>query len=194
MTMKLEGGLRGVDHVAYPTWKFEETVHFYRDVLGLPLQHCILAPGWGNDPHPDFVHFFFEIGANGRIAFFYYFGVPEYHDPNVPDRIMKARHLALQVDTEDELNLYQKRIEEGGYELRFRVMHELIESIYVWDPNGYSIEISRPLRELAEADSVDAELSIQAIIDVTRQPEPTLTKVWERKAELIAEKLGVSHG
>lgn len=194
MTTKLAGGMRGVDHVAYPTWKLEETVHFYRDVLGFPLQHCILAPGWGKDPHPDFAHFFFEIGAGGRIAFFYYFGVEPYVDPNMPDRINRARHTALLVDTLEELDHYQRRIEEGGYQLRFRIMHELIESIYVWDPNGYGIEISRPLRDLGEADSIDTELSIQALIEVTRAPEPTLAKVWERKGELIAEKLAVSRG
>jgi len=97
------------------------------------------------------------------------------------------------VDTEAELDHYQKRIEDGGYQLRFRIMHELIESIYVWDPNGYAIEISRPLRPLVEADSVDTELSIQALIDVTKGPEPSLAKVWERKAQLLSEKLGVSH-
>ena len=193
MTVKLAGGMRGVDHVAYPTWKLPETIHFYRDVLGFPLKHCILAPGWGNDPHPDFAHFFFDIGANGTIAFFYYFNTPEYRDPNIPDRINRARHLALQVDTLEELDNYQKRIEDGGYQLRFRIEHELIESIYVWDPNGYGIEITRHLRPLQEADIVDTELSIQALVDVTQAPEPTLAKVWERKAELIAERLGVSN-
>ncbi len=191
MVTKLAGGMRGVDHVAYPTWKLAETVHFYRDVLGFPLKHCILAPGWGNDPHPDFAHFFFDIGANGTIAFFYYFNTPEYRDPNIPDRINRARHLALQVDTLEELDGYQKRIEDAGYELRFRIAHEIIESIYVWDPNGYAIEISRHLRPLQEADTVDTELSIQALVDVTQGSEPSLAKVWERKAELIAEKLGV---
>ncbi len=194
MATKLAGGMRGVDHVAYPTWKLDQTVHFYRDVLGFPLKHCILAPGWGTDPHPDFAHFFFDIGYGGTIAFFYYFDTPEYRDPNIPDRINRARHLALAVDTLEELDHYQKRIEDGGYQLRFRIMHELIESIYVWDPNGYGIEISRPLRPMQEADTVDTEMSIQALIDVTTSPEPSLAKVWERKAELIAQRLGASNG
>jgi catechol 2,3-dioxygenase-like lactoylglutathione lyase family enzyme len=187
MTTKLEGGLVGVDHVAYATWKPEETVHFYRDVLGFPLAHAIIAPGWGNDPHPDFVHFFFDIGAGGRLAFFYYFGVPPYED-QTPDRLKRARHLALLVDTEEELDGYQRRLEDAGYQLRFRLMHELIESIYVWDPNGYSIEISRKLRPLTDADTIDTALSMQALIDVCREPEPTLEKLWARKGRLIVEQ------
>src|SRR4029077_7906861 len=76
MTTKLDGGLRGVDHVAYVTRNPKETLHFYRDVLGFPLVHCIVAPGWGKDPHPDFLHFFFDIGNGAKLAFFYYLAEP----------------------------------------------------------------------------------------------------------------------
>lgn len=38
--------IAGVHHTARPTWKLAETVHFYRDLLGLPLVHAIsLAAG-----------------------------------------------------------------------------------------------------------------------------------------------------
>ena len=140
MVTKIAGGMRGVDHVAYPTWKLEETVNFYRDVLGFPLKHCILAPGWGNDPHPDFAHFFFDVGANATIAFFYYFGVEPYVDINVPDRINKSRHLALAVDTEDELDHYQHRIESaflfeslGGSDAALRVRAPQLRMILLDD-------------------------------------------------------------
>jgi catechol 2,3-dioxygenase-like lactoylglutathione lyase family enzyme len=192
MTTKLEGGLVGVDHVAYVTWKPKETVHFYRDVLGFPLAHCILAPGWGKDPFPDFAHFFFDIGAGARLAFFYFFGLPPYKDPNITPLLeWKGRHLAMLVDTKEELDHYQHRLEDAGYELRHGghpLMHELIESIYVFDPNGYNIEISRKLRPVTDADLADTEFSIQAIIDVSDDPEPTLAKVWERKGRLIMER------
>jgi catechol 2,3-dioxygenase-like lactoylglutathione lyase family enzyme len=170
------------------TWKPEETIRFYRDVLGFPLAHCILAPGWGNDPQPDFAHFFFDIGAGARIAFFYYFGEPPYEDPNVSLLIAKARHLAILVDTEEELENYRLRIEAAGYPMRHggkRVAHELIESIYMFDPNGYNLEITRKLRGLNEEDAADTALSIEALIDVAREPEPTLAKLWARKGELI---------
>lgn len=183
-------GIYGVDHVAYVTWKPEETIHFYRDVLGLPLVHCILAPGWGNDPQPDFAHFFFDLGSGARLAFFYYFGEPPYEDPT-STMLKKARHLAFLVDTEEDLNEYRRRLQDAGYEMRHEgvaVAHEMIESIYVYDPNGYNIEIARKLRDLEDADTTDTELSIQALIDVAKDPEPTLAKLWSRKGELIAAK------
>lgn len=191
MTTKVVGGVQGVDHVAYVTWRPEETIHFYRDVLGFPLVHCILAPGWGNEPQPDFAHFFFDIGSRARLAFFYYFGEPPYDDPQISDLLKKARHLALLVDTEEELERYRRRLQEADYPMRHggrTVKHELIESIYLYDPNGYNIEISRELRPLTEADTEDTELSIQALIDVSREPEPTLMKLWERKGQLVMER------
>eukprot|EP01042_Synura_sphagnicola_P012447 gene12447-15841_t len=68
--------LNGVDHTARPTWKLNETVEFYRDILGLPLVHAISARGWGPPGHHDFLHFFFDAGKGATIAFFYYIGSP----------------------------------------------------------------------------------------------------------------------
>ena len=61
--LELHPRLHGVDHTARPTWKLRETVHFYRDILGLPLVHCISAKGWGREKenHADFLHFFFAV-------------------------------------------------------------------------------------------------------------------------------------
>ncbi len=67
--------VKGVDHAAFPTFDPAGTVRFYRDVLGFPVVHSICAVGWGPEDHPDFIHFFFDIGNDDRIAFFYYFGL-----------------------------------------------------------------------------------------------------------------------
>jgi len=75
---ELDHRVRGVDHVAYPTFDPAGTVAFYRDVLGFPVVHSICAAGWGPDKHPDFIHFFFDIGNDDRLAFFYYFGVQPF--------------------------------------------------------------------------------------------------------------------
>jgi catechol 2,3-dioxygenase-like lactoylglutathione lyase family enzyme len=62
--------ISGVHHTARPTWKLSETVHFYRDLMGLPLVHAISARGWGPEDHADFLHFFFDSGNGSTIAFF----------------------------------------------------------------------------------------------------------------------------
>ena len=46
--------IAGVHHTARPTWKLSETVHFYRDLMGLHLVHAISARGWGTEDHADF--------------------------------------------------------------------------------------------------------------------------------------------
>ena len=43
---------------------------------------------------------------------------------------------------------------------------ELIESIYFDDPNGIQLEITRPIRDMSAIDARDAELTLQALVDV----------------------------
>ncbi|WP_283139235.1 VOC family protein [Rhizohabitans arisaemae] len=177
--------LRGVDHAAYVTTKPIETIRFYRDVVGLRTPHAITAKGWGGKPHPDFVHFFFDIGSGDRLAFFYYFGVPEGPDAERPNY-----HLALHVETEEDLLAWRRRFEEHGVRVIAQIIHETIESIYVRDPNGMIFEITRPLRDLTERDQRDAELSLEALVDsLTADTGATLEDFWRRKAELVAKEL-----
>jgi catechol 2,3-dioxygenase-like lactoylglutathione lyase family enzyme len=181
--------LTGVNHVAYPTFKPIETVGFYRDVLGLPLVHAIAAKGWGPPHHPDFIHFFFDIGAGDRLAFFYYFGLEEPPTLPVPEFFFRSRHISLNVDRREDLDYYTARLEKGGYPLRYRIEHETLESIYVADPNGYPVEITWNMREMGEADQVDAYYTIEALLDVVRGPSPSMAAFWERKAQLLIENL-----
>lgn len=67
-------------------------------------------------------------------------------------------------------------------------MHETIESIYTHDPNGYMIEITRALRPVTSQEDLDAELTVEALIDVASGSEPSMDKLLSRKAELITER------
>lgn len=144
--MSLSHTVRGVDHAAFPTFDPKATIRFYRDVLGFPVVHATCALGWGPADHPDFIHFFFDIGNGDRLAFFYYFGVESYVDPNISPLLKQARHLAIHVDTEDDQREYRRRLDTSEYPCELQVRHETVESIYVTDPNGYLIEFARPLR------------------------------------------------
>lgn len=187
---------RGVDHAAFPTFDPVGTVRFYHEILGLPIVHSVCAVGWGPADHPDFVHFFFDIGKGDRLAFFYYFGIEPLsapgtdayatHGPEVPGFFRDSRHLAIHVDSVDDLEEYRRRLERNNWTVDMRVKHETIESIYTHDPNGYLVEFTYPLRETTDVDDRDAELTVQALLDVVSSDEqPSLAKLWARKAELI---------
>jgi catechol 2,3-dioxygenase-like lactoylglutathione lyase family enzyme len=186
--MTLSHEVRGVDHAAFPTFAPKETIHFYRDVLGFPVVHATCALGWGPQNHPDFIHFFFDIGQGDRLAFFYYFGVEAYRDGNIPELIRRARHLAIHVDDEATLQEYRRRLDASAWKCEMQVRHETVESIYVTDPNGYVIEFARPLRAITVEDDIDANLSVDALLAVVDEDQPTLERFYQLKADLIAER------
>lgn len=191
--------VRGVDHVAYPTFDPAGTVAFYRDVLGFPVVHSICAAGWGPDKHPDFIHFFFDIGKGDRLAFFYYFGLEQFKGgpkgdaysrfaADVPEFFLRSRHLAMHVDTEADLLEYRRRLDASQWPVEMQIQHETIESIYTHDPNGYMIEVTRALRPVTPQEDLDAELTMDALIDVVSGPNPSMAALLTRKAELIVER------
>lgn len=187
--------LKGVHHTARPTWKLKQTVEFYRDIMGLKLVHCVSARGWGSARHPDFLHFFFENGAGGTIAFFYYLGddQPE-HLIHRPEYDSDATHTAWMVETKEELMAWRKRLEERGVEIMYQIEHEVVESIYFRDPNGYYIEIGRPLREFLDLDATDAALTLEAAIKVEEEMRArgerlsNIEPVWNAKGSLLAAR------
>lgn len=180
--------VRGVDHAAFPTFDPRATITFYRDVLGFPVVHATCALGWGLPDQPDFIHFFFDIGNGDRLAFFYYFGVEPYRDSGIPDLLRRARHLAIHVDREEDLREYRRRLDASDWPCELQVRHETVESIYVTDPNGYLMEITRPLRAITVEDDIDANLSVDALMEVADEPQPSLEKFFARKARLISER------
>ncbi|MBS7707772.1 VOC family protein [Chelatococcus asaccharovorans] len=181
--------LNGVDHTAHPTWKLKETVHFYRDIMGLPLVHAVTAKGWGrvDEQHADFLHFFFDSGNESLIAFFHYIGTEQPPELKVPRGYMSlANHTAWRVSTEAELLAWQKRLQDAGVKVSQFITHEIIESIYFRDPNGYPLEITRSLRDVEQIDAVDAELTIEAALRLEGAEGWTnIEQFWRAKGELV---------
>lgn len=186
--------LSGVHHAARPTWKLKETLMFYRDVLGLDLVHCVSARGWGKGYHPDFLHFFFDSGSGSTIAFFYYLGhaQPE-HLHHRPEFDNDAHHTAWRVETKEELEGWRARLESRGVEIMYQIEHEVVESIYFRDPNGYYLEIGRPLRDFVAIDREDAELTLAAAIALEEEMAArgarltAIEPVWQAKGRKVAE-------
>lgn len=181
--------IHGVHHTARPTWKLRETVEFYRDKLGLPLVHAITARGWP-EGHPDFLHFFFNSGNGSTIAFFYYIGTrrPNYLVP-IESHFYTATHTAWQVQKPADLNAWRKHLENVGIPVHYQTRHEIIESLYFSDPNGYPLEITYQLRPLTALDASDAEKTIAAAITLEELGDPavlvSIDDVWRRKGAAL---------
>ncbi len=183
--------LSGVHHTARPTWKLRETVHFYRDLLKLPLVHAISARGWGSDDHADFLHFFFDSGNGSTIAFFYYIGAekPEFAN-TLEDYRYRASHTAWRVETREDLLDCRARIEAAGIKLRYQIRHEVIESIYFNDPNGYALEITWQVRPFEKVDIDDAGRTLEAAMALEDTGGLTcIDDVWSRKGGALAQEM-----
>jgi catechol 2,3-dioxygenase-like lactoylglutathione lyase family enzyme len=179
--------LDGVDHSARPTWKLRETVEFYRDVLGLALVH---------PEHKDFLHFFFDAGRGATIAFFHYIGTdrPERYLPQ-DHPFYSATHTAWGVPTEQELQRWKITLEARGLVVSPYTRHEILESIYFRDPNGYPLEITRRLRDVELIDARDAALTLEAAMQMEDELRAAgdrlrdIDTVWRRKGRLVRELL-----
>lgn len=183
-----EPTLNGVHHTARPTWKLAETVHFYRDVLGLKVCHAISARGWGQDDHPDFLHFFFDSGNGSTIAFFYYLKSERPADPMPWEHwLYRSVHTAWRVHDRETLVRWKERLESFGHDVMI-VRHEILESIYVTDPNGYMVEFSWQSRPLGEDDAIDATLTLEAAIECERaqgRRVETIDEIWRQKSKQV---------
>ena len=180
--------LHGVHHTAFPTWKPKSTVRFYRDILGLKVRHAITAKGWGQDNHPDFLHFFFDAGNGSTIAFFYYIGTEPRPDLTGPRGFLgMARHTAWAAETPEELTAWRDRLRAHGVQVSEEIEHETIRSIYFRDPNGYALEITLQARPLAASDIRDAELTIDAMCETfgDHERKATIEDMWRRKGAMV---------
>ena len=135
------GRIRNAHHVAYRCRDAEQTRWFYEDVMGLPLAAALVLeeiPGL-NEPTP-YMHLFFEMGNGDMIAFF---DEPQGATAEQFDRAHSFdRHIAFEVDGEDELLAWQKRINGKGISCLGPVDHGFVKSVYMYDPNGLQVEIT----------------------------------------------------
>ena len=127
-----------------------------RHLLGLPLLYAISARGWWPEDHADFLHFFFDSGNGSSIAFFYYIGTspPEFVKVR-NDYRYRATHTAWRVESREALLACRAQVEAAGIKVKYQIRHEVIESIYFEDPNGYSVEVTWQVRPFTEVDRND---------------------------------------
>ncbi|MGR6730327.1 VOC family protein, partial [Aeromonas veronii] len=72
---------------------------------------------------------------------------------------------AWAVETEAQLIQWKETLEARGIKVSPYTKHEILESIYFTDPNGYPVEVTLRLRETELIDEVDARLTLQAAME-----------------------------
>jgi len=126
-----------IHHLAMATRDMDETVRFWRDLLGMRLVVGLGKPGYR--------HYFFEVSEKSHLAFFEWPGVEPVSekDHGYPVRgPFIFDHVSFGVEEEEDLWRLKQRLEAAGFWASETIDHGFIHSVYSFDPNGIPIEFS----------------------------------------------------
>lgn len=127
----------GVNHIALATGRIDETVRFWRDLLGMRLIASLGEPGNRQ--------FFFDISGTCSLAFFEWPGVepvPEKEHGRVVSGPFAFDHIAFGLDSEDELRELKDKLDAADIWVSEVIDNGFIYSIFSFDPNGIAIEFT----------------------------------------------------
>lgn len=133
--------IKKIHHVAYRCADAQQTVEWYGKYLNM---HFVLAIAEDQVPStgaPDpYMHVFLDAGAGNVLAFFELpHQTPMGRDENTPTWV---QHLALEVESMDELLAAKARLETGGIAVIGPTNHTIFMSIYFFDPSGHRLELA----------------------------------------------------
>jgi catechol 2,3-dioxygenase-like lactoylglutathione lyase family enzyme len=129
--------IKGLHHNAYRCRDSEETRRFYEDFLGLPLVNAFEINVTKTGRETKVLHSFYRMADGSCLAFF-----------EAPDQPFEFKaqhdfdlHIALEIP-HDDLQPWIAKGKAAGLDVRGPADHEMIDSIYFRDPNGYVIELT----------------------------------------------------
>lgn len=127
---------RGIHHVALISSDVERTIHFYQDVLEMPLTDMLENRDYGGS-----THFFFDVGNGNAIAFF---DLPGLDLGPYAEVLGGLHHLAISIERERWEHV-RANLDAAGVPYA----HVDGSSLYFRDPDGARLElISDPLGEM----------------------------------------------
>ncbi len=135
---------RGVNHLAIATTDMKGQLTFWAEVLGCPTRALYWMHGV-----PDTFHGFVELSAESYIAFVQHpdnrreieYGVSHAGNAGAPLTGGAMQHVALHVDTVDEVLAMRDRIRSHGVHVMGPIDHGMVVSMYFAGPEGLSLEI-----------------------------------------------------
>jgi lactoylglutathione lyase len=133
--------IKKIHHVAYRCKDAKETVEWYQKHLNMNFVLAIAEDQVPSTKAPDpYMHIFMDAGGGNVLAFFELPNAPAMgRDPNTPEWV---QHIALEVDSVEELEATKARLEAGGVPVIGLTDHTLFKSIYFIDPNGHRLELA----------------------------------------------------
>ncbi|MFP8957088.1 VOC family protein [Natrialbaceae archaeon A-CW3] len=124
----------GTDHITLIGSNAEDTIAYYRDILGMPL--VLKQP---NLDDPTSTHLFFDTGDGRIITFFVSDDRPSSAAP-LRHQIGSVHHLSFSIDPERFVDT-REALEEAGYGYN-EFDRGIFHSLYTRDNNGLTIELS----------------------------------------------------
>jgi lactoylglutathione lyase len=130
-----------IHHVAYRCKDAKETVEWYEKHLNMKFVLAIAENEVPSTKAPDpYMHVFLDAGGGNVLAFFELPGqAPIDRDRNTPNWV---QHLALKVESMQELLDTKERLQAAGIEVVGPTDHTIFKSIYFFDPNGHRLELA----------------------------------------------------
>lgn len=134
-----------VNHLAIATRDIKGQIEFFSTVLGCSLK--ALYPMHGAE---GCWHGFVELNPKSYLAFVYHpdnpdtkqYGVTHAADPTAPVAPGAMQHVALWVDTDDELLALRDRIRSHGVPVLGPIDHGFCRSMYFGGPEGIVLELT----------------------------------------------------
>lgn len=135
---------RGVNHLALSTTDMKRQLTFWCDTLGLPLK----ALYWMHGVEGAY-HGFVELSPDSYVAFVQHpdngkeieFGVSHANGSGGDVRGGAMQHIALHVDTLDEVLEMRDRLRSKGVQVFGPIDHGFIQSVYFEGPEGLNLEV-----------------------------------------------------
>ncbi|OIB55404.1 VOC family protein [Natrialba sp. SSL1] len=131
--------MQGTDHITIWGSNAEDTIEFYRDLLGMPL--VLRQP---NLDDPSQTHLFFDTGDGRILTFFVSDDRPSARGQR--GGVGAVHHLCFSVDP-DEYEETMQALEDAGYQYNI-FDRGIFHSIYTRDNNGLVIELSADKYEI----------------------------------------------
>ena len=177
--------IRKIHHVAYRCKDAKETVEWYQKHLNMGFVLAIAEDQVPSTKAPDpYMHIFLDAGAGNVLAFFELPNSPEMgKDPNTPAWV---QHIALEVDTVDELETTKARLQAAGIDVIGPTDHTIFQSIYFFDPNGHRLELAADTASAEQSRKLD-EVKWAMLDEWAQTRRAPKHAAWMHEKELAAD-------